>query len=587
VSEQQLTRRLATIVVADLVSYSRLMESDEAGTLQRLQAMRSEVVYPQTQRFRGRLVKTTGDGWLAEFTSVTDAVRSSIEIQDAMAVRNEGIARDQRLEVRIGINLGEIIYDNDDIYGTGVNVAARLESLAAPGGVCVSGAVHDQIHSLPDLAFDDMGEQQVKNLARPVHCYGLRLGSHRRLMNNALDHAAPTASIAVLPFANLSNDPDQEYFADGMVEDIITALSRFRRLFVVARNSTFVYKNRAVDVRQVARDLGVRYVLEGSVRKAADRIRFTAQLIDALSGGHLWAERFDGDLNDVFDFQDRITERVVGAIEPQIRRAEIERLRRKRPENLEAYDLFLQALPHAYCMRPDENTRALAMFEEVRRLDPRFAPAAAFAAWCYEQRITRRWPAAREDDAERAIALARAALASDTDDENAIAIAGFILLRLSDDYVFALAALQRATELNSNNAFVRMNAGWGNIFAGDLDEAITHFERAREVSPSDPAAFYVLTGLAMGHAQQGRYEEAVALASASAALYGDWDATHCVLAFANAHLGRQDDARAAARRLLALLPNATVSAYKDLLHFRHPERLALIQRGLRLAGIPE
>jgi len=587
VSEQQLTRRLATIVVADLVSYSRLMESDEAGTLQRLQAMRSEVVYPQTQRFRGRLVKTTGDGWLAEFTSVTDAVRSSIEIQDAMAVRNEGIARDQRLEVRIGINLGEIIYDNDDIYGTGVNVAARLESLAAPGGVCVSGAVHDQIHSLPDLAFDDMGEQQVKNLARPVHCYGLRLGSHRRLMNNALDHAAPTASIAVLPFANLSNDPDQEYFADGMVEDIITALSRFRRLFVVARNSTFVYKNRAVDVRQVARDLGVRYVLEGSVRKAADRIRFTAQLIDALSGGHLWAERFDGDLNDVFDFQDRITERVVGAIEPQIRRAEIERLRRKRPENLEAYDLFLQALPHAYCMRPDENTRALAMFEEVRRLDPRFAPAAAFAAWCYEQRITRRWPAAREDDAERAIALARAALASDTDDENAIAIAGFILLRLSDDYVFALAALQRATELNSNNAFVRMNAGWGNIFAGDLDEAITHFERAREVSPSDPAAFYVLTGLAMGHAQQGRYEEAVALASASAALYGDWDATHCVLAFANAHLGRQDDARAAARRLLALLPNATVSAYKDLLHFRHPERLALVQRGLRLAGIPE
>jgi len=587
VSEQQLTRRLATIVVADLVSYSRLMESDEAGTLQRLQAMRSEVVYPQTQRFRGRLVKTTGDGWLAEFTSVTDAVRSSIEIQDAMAVRNEGIARDQRLEVRIGINLGEIIYDNDDIYGTGVNVAARLESLAAPGGVCVSGAVHDQIHSLPDLAFDDMGEQQVKNLARPVHCYGLRLGSHRRLMNNALDHAAPTASIAVLPFANLSNDPDQEYFADGMVEDIITALSRFRRLFVVARNSTFVYKNRAVDVRQVARDLGVRYVLEGSVRKAADRIRFTAQLIDALSGGHLWAERFDGDLNDVFDFQDRITERVVGAIEPQIRRAEIERLRRKRPENLEAYDLFLQALPHAYCMRPDENTRALAMFEEVRRLDPRFAPAAAFAAWCYEQRITRRWPAAREDDAERAIALARAALASDTDDENAIAIAGFILLRLSDDYVSALAALQRATELNSNNAFVRMNAGWGNIFAGDLDEAMTHFERAREVSPSDPAAFYVLTGLAMGHAQQGRHEEAVALASASAALYGDWDATHCVLAFANAHLGRLDDARAAARRLLALLPNATVSAYKDLLHFRHPERLALIQRGLRLAGIPE
>ena len=585
--EQQLTRRLATIVVADIVSYSRLMEHDEAGTLRRLQAMRSEVVNPPTQRFRGRVVKTTGDGWLAEFASVTDAVRSSIEIQDAMALRNASLPRDQRLEVRIGINLGEIIFEGDDIYGTGVNVAARLESLAAPGGVCVSGAVHDQVQGVPDLAFDDMGEQHVKNIARPVHCYALRLASHRRLMSTATEQAAPAASIAVLPFANLSNDPDQEYFADGMVEDIITALSRFRRLFVIARNSTFVYKNRPVDVRQVARDLGVRYVLEGSVRKAADRVRFTAQLIDAVSGGHLWAERFDGDLEDVFDFQDRITDRVVGAIEPQIRRAEIERLRRKRPENLEAYDLFLQALPHAYCMRPDENTRALALFEEVRRLDPRFAPAAAFAAWCYEQRVTRRWPAARDDDAERAISLARAALASDTDDENAIAIAGFVLLRLSEDYDTAIAALQRATELNPNNAFVRMNAGWGNIFAGGLDEAMTHFERAREVSPSDPAAFYVLTGLAMGHAQQGRFEEAVAMAGASAALYGDWDATYSVLALANAHLGRLDDARAAARRLLELLPNATVSAYKDFLHFRHPERLVLVQQGLRIAGLPE
>ena len=585
--EQQLTRRLATIIVADLVSYSRLMEHDEAGTLQRLQAMRKEVVYPQTQRFRGRIVKTTGDGWLAEFASVTDAVRSSIEIQDAMALRNESLPRDQRLEARIGINLGEIIFEGDDIYGTGVNVAARLESLAAPGGVCISGAVHEQVQGIPDLAFDDMGEQQVKNIARPVHCYALRLASHRRLMSSAIDQAAPTASIAVLPFANLSNDPDQEYFADGMVEDIITALSRFRQLFVIARNSTFVYKNRPVDVRQVARELGVRYVLEGSVRKAANRVRFTAQLIDAVSGGHLWAERFDGGLEEVFDFQDRITDRVVGAIEPQIRRAEIERLRRKRPENLEAYDLFLQALPHAYSMRPDENTLALAMLEEVRRLDPRFAPAAAFAAWCYEQRITRRWPAALDGDAERAIDLAHAALASATDDENAIAIAGFILLRLSEDYDTAIAALKRATELNPNNAFVRMNAGWGNIFAGDLDEAMTHFERAREVSPSDPSAFYVLTGLAMGHAQQGRYEEAAAVASASAALYGDWDATYCVLAFVNAHLGRLDDARAAARRLLALLPNATVSAFKDFLHFRDPARLALVQEGLRIAGIPE
>jgi tetratricopeptide (TPR) repeat protein len=372
-----------------------------------------------------------------------------------------------------------------------------------------------------------------------------------------------------------------------MVEEITSALGRIRWFFVIARNSAFTYKGRAVDVRQVGRELGVRYVLEGSVRKSADRVRFTAQLIDAVSGGHLWAERFDGRLEDVFDFQDRITDRVVGAIEPQIHRAEIERVRRKRPENLEAYDLFLQALPHAYCMKPDENARAVAMFRRVRELDPRFAPAAAFEAWCYEQGVTRHWPGAQEGDAAQAVDLARSALRSDTDDENTIAIAGFVLLRLSDDYDTAIAALRRATELNPNNAFVLMNAGWGHIFAGNLDEAMSHLERARDVSPSDPTAFYVLTGLGMGQALQGRYEEAVALAGASAALYGDWDATYVLLAFANAQLGRLDDARAAARRLLVLLPNATVSSYKDLLCFRDPARLALVQQGLRIAGIPE
>jgi adenylate cyclase len=588
VSAQQLTRRLATIVVADVVSYSRLMESDEAGTLGRLRSVREEVVEPKTREFRGRIVKTTGDGWLAEFPSVTDAVQSSIEIQDAMAVRNSSIAREKRLEIRVGINLGEIIFEGDDIYGTGVNVAARLESLAAPGGICISGAVHEQIQSIANLAFDDMGEQSVKNITRPVRCYTIRLEPHRRITSVArASRAAPTASIAVLPFTNLSSDPDQEYFADGMAEDIITALSRFRRLFVIARNSTFVYKNRAVDVRQVARELGVRYVLEGSVRRAGHRVRFTAQLIDAATGGHLWAERFDGDLEDIFDLQDRITERVVGAIEPQIRRAEIERVRRKRPENLDAYDHFLQALPLAYSMQPDSNTRALALFMESLRLDPHFAPAAAFAAWCYEQRVTRHWPTAQHDDAEQGVALARSALRSDTDDENAIAIAGLVLLRLWDDSDMALAALRRATELNPSNAFVRMNAGWGNIFAGDLGEAMTHLERAREVSPADPAAFYVLTGLAMAQFLQERYEEALALASSSAALYGNWDATYVLLAAANAHLGRLDDARAAAGRLVSLLPNATVSGYRSLLCMRDPARLALVQEGLRIAGIPE
>jgi len=285
---------LATIVMADVVGYSRQMERNEDGTIQRLKSMREEVVQPLTLRFRGRIVDMTG----------------GLAIQDAMLARNAELPRDDRFELRIGINLGEIVCEGEAIFGTGVNVAARLQALAEPGGVCISGSVHDQIHGLTDVACDDLGERQVKNISRPVHCYAIRVGPHRRMQAaSGSGRAAPSASIAVLPFANLSADPDQEYFADGMVEDITTALSRFRQLFVIARNSTFVYKGRAVDVRQVARELGVRYVLEGSVRRAGDRVRLTAQLIDASTGGHLWAERFDGELADVFDLQDRITER--------------------------------------------------------------------------------------------------------------------------------------------------------------------------------------------------------------------------------------------------------------------------------------
>jgi tetratricopeptide (TPR) repeat protein len=337
----------------------------------------------------------------------------------------------------------------------------------------------------------------------------------------------------------------------------------------------------------VARELGVRYVLEGSVRRADDRVRLTAQLIDATTGGHLWGERFDGELADIFDLQDRITEKVVGAIEPEMRRAEIERARRKRPDSMEAYDHFLRGLPHVYAMRPEDNAQALELFLDTMKLDPHFIPAVAYAAWCYEQRVGRGWTAATHDDAAEAARLARRVLSSDTDDENAVAIAGFALLRLGREYDTAIHALRRATELNPNNAFVLMNSGWGQIFAGDLDRGLTHLERARELSPSDPTAFYVLTGLAMGHALQGRFEEAVALGDASVALYGDWDATYSVLVFANAKLGRLDAARAALSRLLGFLPGLTVSSYGELAKFRDPARLALVQEGLRLAGLPE
>jgi adenylate cyclase len=592
VAESQLTRKLAAIVVADMVGYSRRMEADETGTLAQLTAIRRELINPKVEQYRGRIVKTTGDGWLAEFASVTDAVRCTVDVQESMAQRNASVPDTERVLLRAGINLGEIIIEGDDIYGTGVNVAARLESLAEPGGICLSNSVYDQIQSILRLGYEDMGEQTVKNISKPVRCFAVRFEQGARAGGEFPGHpgagkAAEAPSIAVLPFANLSNDPDQEYFADGMVEDIITALSRFRWLAVIARNSTFTYKGRAVDVRRVAAELGVRYVLEGSVRKAARRVRITGQLIDATTGSHLWAERFDGDLEHIFDLQDRITEAVVGAIEPQIRKAEIERSRRKHPGNLDAYDLYLRALPHMYAMRPEDNTEALRLLEQAMSLDPGFASALGYAAWCYEQRVARGWPTARDDDVDNGVKLARAAIGTGSDDANAIAAAGFSLLILGRDYDTGLAAVRRALDLNRNSAFVLTLSGWANNFGGDLDEALTSFQRAQRLSPSDPGAFLFVTGAAMAHLLSGRPAEAAALAAQSAAAYADWDTTYWVLAPAYAQLDQVDKARAAIAKALALTPAATVSRYRSLLPFRDERRLAVVLDGLRKAGLPE
>jgi TolB-like protein/Tfp pilus assembly protein PilF len=394
-------------------------------------------------------------------------------------------------------------------------------------------------------------------------------------------------SIAVLPFSNLSGDPSQGYFVDGMVDGIISALSRFKWLTVIARNSTFAYKDRPEDVRLIAKDLGARYVLEGSVRATAQRVRIHGQLIDASSGTHLWADHFDGDMADVFDLEDQVTESVVSALEPQIRRAEIDKARRKRPENLDAYDLFLRSLPHAYAMRPDDNAAALGFLEEAMRLDPGFIPARAFAAWCLEERLTRGWPSAREDDAQRALGLAQEVLAADTDDATLISIAGFVLVMVGRRYDTGLEALRLAVELNPNNAFVLMNAGWAEAFAGDVTTARERFVRARSLNPRDPAAFYVLTGLGMVSVLLGRHEEAVEFAARSAAVYSEWDATYFVLAMALAASGRSDEAHAAVSRLLELWPTVSIAHYRRMIPIRDPERLAILERNMRLAGVPE
>jgi adenylate cyclase len=457
------TRKIAAILVADVVGYSRLAGADEDRVLARLRALRSDLIDPTVSVHHGRVVKRTGDGALVEFRSVVDAVRCAIEIQNGMIEGNAGLPPERRIEFRVGIHLGDVVEEADgDLMGDGVNIAARLEGIAEPGTVCLSEDAYRQVKARLDLSVRDLGPVQLKNIAEPVRAYSVRVGSSPvaapspPVGGEGADKgparvALPDKpSIAVLPFQNMSDDPQQEYFVDGMVEDIITGLSRIKWLFVIARNSSFTYKGNAVDIRQVGRELGVRYVLEGGVRKAGARLRISAQLIEAETGAHLWADRYDGALDDVFDLQDQITDRVVGIVEPSVQRSEIERSRRKRPDSLDAYDLYLRALPYASAQMPEGGRIAGAFLEDALKLDPNYAAARALLAWSHEWRYAR----GGFDEVEKKEALRHAltVLASGTDDAGAVAIAGFVIKLLSDDADTALNAIGRALALNSSCA---------------------------------------------------------------------------------------------------------------------------------------
>jgi adenylate cyclase len=394
-------------------------------------------------------------------------------------------------------------------------------------------------------------------------------------------------SIAVLPFTNMSGDPEQEYFADGMVEDIITALSRFNQLFVIARNSSFTYKGRAVDIRQVAKELGVRFVLEGSVRRAGTRVRITGQLIDAATGAHLWADKYDGGLEDIFDLQDKITASVVGAIEPALRKVEMERARRRPVENLDAYDLYLRALPMVYAFRPDQNLAALELLGKAIDLDPTYAPALAFAAWCHEQRLVRGWPPVGKDDAGTAIALAQRAIAADSDDAMVVASAGFVLVMVGRDYDTGLHAVRRGLELNPGSGFVAFISSTALLMGGNPEESLAQAERAMVLSPMDPGAFMFLTIAGLAHLFGGRPDQALNLARRSVALYPDWDTTYWLLVPAYVQLDRLADARAALAKLVSLSPGLTVSGAQQRLPIKNPASLDMVLDGFRRAGLPE
>jgi TolB-like protein/class 3 adenylate cyclase len=576
-------RRLTAILAADVAGYSRLMGTDEEGTHERLKAHRRELVDPKIAEHHGRMVKTTGDGVLVEFPSVVDAVRCAVAVQRGMVERNSAIPPEERIEFRVGINLGDIIAEGEDIFGNGVNVAARLEALAEPGGICVSRVVRDQVRDRLDYTFEDLGEQQVKNIARPVRVYRVR---DRATPTEAPAPASPQPlalpdkpSIAVLPFANMSGDPEQEYFADGMVEETITALSRIRWLFVIARNSSFTYKGRAVDVKQVGRELGVRYVLEGSVRKAGGRVRITAQLIDALTGTHLWADRFDGSLQDVFELQDKVAVSVAGVIEPTLQAAEIRRSAERPTSDLTAYDLYLRALPAPSSFDKDRVAQALDLLRQAIKRDPRYGPALALAAICHHQLDLNGWTDEREANRRMGVDLARQALRVGGDDPGVLASAAFVLARFGEDIDAAVALVDRSLVLNPSFALGWAFSGYIRLFAGQPDIAIEHFETALRLSPRDRNATYFL-GIGMAQFMARRFDEAAATLQLSLQELPHYANTHRFLAACYARMGRLDEAREVIKRLRAITP----SVMPTLTTYWNREQRELYLDGLRLAA---
>ncbi|WP_283813882.1 adenylate/guanylate cyclase domain-containing protein [Bradyrhizobium niftali] len=594
---ERVERRLAAVLAADVAGYSRLMTTDEEGTLARLKAVRKAIVDPAIASYRGRIVKTTGDGMLVEFASAVDAVRNAVEVQRRMAEQNAAVPQDQRIEFRIGINVGDIIFDDNDIFGDGVNVAARLEGIAEPGGVCMSDDAYRQVRGKVDIAYDDMGPQPLKNIAEPMRAWRVRLTgqtssvvqSDSAVSQHQTLPLPDKPSIAVLPFQNMSGDPEQDYFADGIVEDIITALSRFKTLFVIARNSSFTYKGRAVDVKQVGRELGVRYVLEGSVRRAANRVRITGQLVDTAAGAHLWANRFDGGLGDIFDLQDQVTESIVGAIAPAVEKAEIERAKRKPTESLDAYDHYLRGLASSYRITNRQaNEEALRFFNKVIKLDPGFASAYGRAALCYAWAKTNGWISFTPTEIAKVKKLAQRAVELGKDDVIALAASGYTLAFVARDLGGGAALIDRALAFNSNWAEAWFWGGWVKNWLGEPEAAIERFARAIRLNPLDPSISGVRAGLSHAHFFLGHYDEAVSWAAVALQDNQDFQPALRMEAASGAMAGRSEQAHQALLRLRQMNPTLRVSNLKDLLGpYRRAEDISRYEEGLRRAGLPE
>ena len=589
--EDRVDRRLAAIFAGDVAGYSRLMGADEEGTLRQLKAHRKEVLNPKLAEHRGRIANTAGDGILVEFASAVDAVRCAVDIQRAMADRNSAVPEDKRIEFRIGINVGDIVGEGTEIFGDGVNVAARLEALAEPGGIMVARSVHDQVRDKVDFVFEDLGEQMFKNIARPVgvHRVSLAVGISSSDVKSATAPKSEPASssrpsIAVLPFVNMSGDPEQEYFADGISEDIITGLSKLRWFFVIARNSSFAYKGKAIDVKRVARELGVRYVLEGSVRKGGNRVRITAQLIDASTGNHIWADRNDGELTDVFALQDEITRKVVAAIEPRLLEAEGMRSQNRPPESFGAWEMVVHANFLFWRLTKAEGEAAVAMLERAVERYPDSGPAHSMLAFMLLMSRLLGWRVGeREPLLKQATSLAsRAVELDDTDPWAHLALGYVAYIRRRTN--LATEEFRRALDLNPNFAAAHGYLGVTLAHDGQSDQAIAHIEQALRMSPHDPQNAIFNSGRAVAHYLAARFAEAVAFARKAVQQRDGMTLAHRIYIASLAQAGEIDEARSALERLKELQPDVSIAWIKQ--HVPYTERvMPNFLDGMRKAGL--
>jgi len=579
------TRKLAAILAADVVGYSRLAGADEDRTLARLRALRSDLIDPTIAVHNGRVVKRTGDGILIEFRSVVDAVRCAIEVQNGMIERNAGLPQERRIEFRIGIHLGDVVEESDgDLMGDGVNIAARLEGIADPSGICLSNAAYEQVRDKLKEELIDLGEQNLKNIARPVRVY--RVMPNRSAAKSEPALTLPDKpSIAVLPFNNMSGEPDQEYLADGIVEAITGALSRIRSFFVIARNSAFTYKGRAANVRDIGRELGVAYVLEGSMQKAGNRVRIIVQLIETEGGAHVWTGRHDGTIDDIFDLQDRITEQVAGALQPSIRIAEIERSRRKRPQDLGAYDYAMRAMPHVWALEREESAKALELLDKALTIDPEYPLALSLAGWCYAQRSVYDWVDDIAQSQARALTLAERAAELSGDDPLILAVLGAVHTFVRN-HGTARVLLERAVAIDPNAAWAWSRLGWLDTYSDRPERAIEMFERALRLSPLDPMNFNNYLGMGSAHEVAQDYDKAAALyrRGLEERPHATWIYRNLASSLSGA--GRMEEAKEAYARMVRSYPDLTASRLRQAMVFS-PAFLDRMVDNLRKLGFPD